>query len=382
MTFDSFKFSEPLLNAIKSKGYTETTPVQEEAIPLLLKGKDVLACAQTGTGKTIAFLLPLLQSLMEAPTGYGIKALILTPTRELAIQIGKEIDSMYSHTRINCAVIIGGDSFDAQTDQIERGVDILVATPGRMSHLQTNHSIDFRRLQWLIIDEGDLMLDMGFIGTIRKIAKGLPRKRHTALFTATLRTETIKLAKEILYRPATVNMIAEKHDLSLISQDAYYVDKPNKLNLLIHLLKEYQVKTALIFVRTRQDAEKLALSLTKAGFTASTLHGDKEQDERRKAYQNFAEGETDLLIATDLAARGIDIPDLEYVFNFDLPNEPETYIHRIGRTGRAGKSGKAISLCSNAELRFLKPIRKLVGKNTIQIIETHPFSYAPRKKEE
>lgn len=381
MNFESLKLATPLLQAIDNKGYKEMTSVQEQAIPLLMSGKDVLACAQTGTGKTIAFLLPLLHALMNTPTSFGVKALILAPTRELAIQTGKEIDSLYPYTRINCAVVIGGDSFDAQTDEIERGVDIIVATPGRLSHLQMNHSVDFRKLQWLVIDEGDLMLDMGFIGTIRKIVKGLPRKRRTALFTATLQTETIKLAKEILYRPATINLVEEKQDLSLIEQTAYYVDKPNKLNLLIYLLKEHQVKAALIFVRTKNDADTLARSLVKAGFSASSLHGNKEQDERREVFHGFTSGQTDLLVTTDLAARGIDIPDLQYVFNYELPNEPETYLHRIGRTGRAGKNGKAISLCSNAELRFLKPIRLLVGKNNVTIIETHPFSYAPRKKD-
>ncbi|MGL5317505.1 MAG: DEAD/DEAH box helicase [Bacteroidales bacterium] len=382
MRFDSFKLSDSLLQAISSKGYTEATPVQEEVIPLLLSGKDVLACAQTGTGKTIAFLLPLIHSLIKGPASYGVKALILTPTRELALQISHEIDSMTPFTKITSAVIIGGESVEQQLDQVERGADILIATPGRLHHLQANRSIDFRKLQWLVIDEGDLMLDMGFIGTIRKIARDLPRKRRTALFTATLQSDTVQLAKEILYRPATVNKVEEKHDLSLIQQMAYYVDKPNKLNLLLHILKEYQVKSALIFVRTKNDADTLARSLSNTGLSVSSLHGNKEQDERSKAFRGFASGQTDFLVATDLAARGIDIEDMGFVINYDLPNEPETYLHRIGRTGRAGRKGTAISLCSNAELRFLKPIRKLVGKNTIAIIETHPFSYAPRVKEQ
>lgn len=381
MTFESLKLATPLLQAIDNKGYKETTPVQEQAIPLLMSGKDVLACAQTGTGKTIAFLLPLLHALLNAPSSFGVKALILTPTRELALQISNEIESMAPFTKITSAVVIGGESVEDQLDQIERGADIVIGTPGRLYHLQANRSIDFRKLQWLVIDEGDLMLDMGFIGTIRKIARDLPRKRHTALFTATLQPDTIKLAKEILYRPATINLVEEKHDLSLINQSAYYVDKQNKLNLLIHLLKEHQVKTALIFVRTKNDADSLARALSNAGFSASSLHGNKEQAERTEAFREFTTRQTDLLVATDIAARGIDIEGMNFVFNYDLPNEPETYLHRIGRTGRAGKTGTAISLCSNAELRFLKPIRKLVGKNSIAIIETHPFSYAPRKKD-
>lgn len=381
MTFESLKLATPLLQAIDNKGYKETTPVQEQAIPLLMSGKDVLACAQTGTGKTIAFLLPLLHALLNAPSSFGVKALILTPTRELALQISNEIESMAPFTKITSAVVIGGESVEDQLDQIERGADIVIGTPGRLYHLQANRSIDFRKLQWLVIDEGDLMLDMGFIGTIRKIARDLPRKRHTALFTATLQSDTIKLAKEILYRPATINLVEDKHDLSLINQSAYYVDKQNKLNLLIHLLKEHQVKTALIFVRTKNDADSLARALSNAGFSASSLHGNKEQAERTEAFREFTTRQTDLLVATDIAARGIDIEGMNFVFNYDLPNEPETYLHRIGRTGRAGKTGTAISLCSNAELRFLKPIRKLVGKNSITIIETHPFSYAPRKKD-
>lgn len=381
MTFQSFKLADSLLQAIDRKGYIDTTPVQEQVIPLLMNKKDVLACAQTGTGKTVAFLLPLLQDLINMPSRKGVKALILAPTRELAIQIANEIDSLTLYTRIRCAVVIGGESIDEQLDSVGRGADIIVATPGRLYHLQANRSIDFRHTEWLIIDEGDLMLDMGFIGTIRKIVSGLPRKRRSALFTATLQTDTIKLGKEILYRPATVNLVEAKPDLSLITQVAYYVDKPNKLKLLIHLLNEHQVKTALIFVRTKQDAEVLTADLRKAGFSASSLHGNKEQNERQKAFHSFTSGETDLLVATDLAARGIDIEDMGFVFNYELPNEPETYLHRIGRTGRAGKTGMAISLCSNAELRFLKPIRKLAGKNNVTIIETHPFSYAPRKKD-
>ncbi|MGL5637177.1 MAG: DEAD/DEAH box helicase, partial [Bacteroidales bacterium] len=337
-----------LLQAIGRKGYKEMTPVQEQVIPLLMNKKDVLACAQTGTGKTVAFLLPLLQDLINSTSGKGVKALILAPTRELVIQIADEIDSLTLFTRMRCAVIIGGESIEDQLDSVDRGAEIIVATPGRLHHLQANRSIDFRKLEWLVIDEGDLMLDMGFIGTIRKIVSGLPRKKRSALFTATLQPETIKLGKEILYRPATVNLVEAKPDVSLITQTAYYVDKPNKLKLLIHILTERQVKTALIFVRTKQDAETLTSELNRAGFSASSLHGNKEQFERRKAFQSFTSGETDLLVATDLAARGIDIEDMGFVFNYELPNDPETYIHRIGRTGRAGNTGTAISLCSNA----------------------------------
>lgn len=380
MRFEQFNFIAPLLQAIGKKGYTEPTPVQEQAIPLLMGGRDVLACAQTGTGKTAAYLLPLLQSLLSNRGRNGVKALIIVPSRELAVQIGLEIEKFGGPSGIRHAIVIGGDSVDEQLYLTDRGVDILVATPGRLHHLQANRLIDLHRVEWLVIDEGDRLLDMGFIGVIRKIVKGLPRKRRSALFSATLQEDTVKLAKEILYRPAKINLVEEKPDLSLIKQSAYYVDKPNKLNLLIHLLRENQVDSALIFVRTKQDAETLADALNKAGFLATALHGNKEQAERHAAFRSFTTGSTHLMVATDLAARGIDVADLKWVFNYDVPNEPETYIHRIGRTGRAGKEGAAISLCSNAELRFLKPIRKLVGKNTIAVIEQHAFSYAPRAK--
>lgn len=380
MTFEQLKFSAPLIRAINEREYTEMTPVQEQAIPLLMNGKDVLACAQTGTGKTLAFLLPLLEALAKGRSTRNTRALILSPTRELALQISEEIESLTQYLPLSHALIIGGDSVEDQLDQTDKGVDIIVATPGRLLHLESQRLIDLRRVEWLVIDEGDRMLDMGFIGSIRKIVRALPRKRRSALFSATLKSDTIKLAKEILYRPATVSLVAEKPDLSLIRQYAYYVDKPNKLNLLLHLLKENQIDQALVFVRTRQDAEKLSRDLLKAGLAATALHGDKEQVERSQAFREFTSGKANILVSTDLAARGIDIPGLQYVFNYDLSNEPETYLHRIGRTGRAGKEGTAFSLCSNAELRFLKPIRKLVGPKNITIIEQHPFSYAPREK--
>lgn len=380
MIFEQFDLSAPLLRAVQNRGFAEATPVQEQVIPLLMKGKDVLACAQTGTGKTIAFLLPMLHALMNNRHVRGIKAVILAPTRELALQTGNEVGLLTRDSALRHAVIIGGDSVEEQLRQTDQGVDILIATPGRLLHLESQRLIDLRRVEWLVIDEGDRMLDMGFIGSIRKIVRALPRKRRSALFSATLKTDTVKLAKEILYRPATVSLVEEKPDLSLIRQSAYYVDKPNKLNLLLHLLKENAVESALIFVRTKQDADKLCNDLNRAGFRAAALHGNKEQAERSEAFHDFTSGKANILVSTDLAARGIDIPRLRFVFNYELPNEPETYIHRIGRTGRAGNDGEAISLCSNAELRFLKPIRKLVGMKSIAIIENHPFSYAPRIK--
>ncbi len=382
MIFEKFELSPSLLKAIQNKGFKDTTPVQEQVIPLLITGKDVLATAQTGTGKTAAFLIPMINSLMTTQNKHIIRAVILTPSRELAIQTGNEIKHLTSFSNLRYAVIIGGDSVEEQLQQINSGIDIVVATPGRLLHLQSQHLIDLRRVEWLILDEGDRMLDMGFIGSIRKIVRELPRKRHSALFSATLKPDTVKLAKEILYRPAKIIITDDKPDLQLISQYAYYVDKQNKLNLLLYLLKEKMIDNALIFVRTKQDSEDLCRKLLNAGLKAASLHGDKDQIERSQAFQDFVSGKANILVSTDLAARGIDIPHLRFVFNYDVPNEAETYIHRIGRTGRAGKKGIAISLCSNAELRFLKPIKKLVGVKNISIIEQHPFSYAPRNKKE
>lgn len=380
MKFEQFNLAPLVLRAVDERKYEDATPVQEQAIPLLMGERDVLACAQTGTGKTMAFVLPMLHALQKKTGRQGIKALILVPTRELAQQIGLEVEQLARYTGIRNAVIIGGESMEEQLYLTNRGVDILIATPGRLHHLQDRRLIDLRNVEWLVIDEGDRMLDMGFIGVIRKIVRGLSRKRRSALFSATLQPDTVKLAKEVLYRPAKINLVEEKPDLSLVTQSAYYVDKPNKLNLLLHLLKEKEVDSALIFVRTKQEAEKLATQLCDSGYPASALHGNKEQEERTRAFREFTSGKSGILVATDIAARGIDVSSLKYVINYDLPNDPETYLHRIGRTGRAGKEGVAISLCCNAELRFLKPIKALVGKKSIFIIEQHPFSYAPRER--
>ena len=336
MKFEEAELSTPIRKAINERGFIDLTPVQQQVMPLLLMGKDVMAYAPTGTGKTLAFLIPVLNSLINQRGNHKTKALILSPTRELALQIGDEIRQLSSFSSLRYAILIGGDSVEDQLIQTDEGVDIIVGTPGRVQHLQSQRLIDLRSIEWLIIDEGDRMLDMGFIGTIRKIVRDLPRKRRSALFSATVKDDTKKLAKEILYRPATVSLIEEKQDLSLISQFVYYVDNPNKLNLLIHLLKENMVEKALIFVRTRQDAEKLSRQLNDAGFKSDALHGDKIQADRSDAFKGFISGKTDILVSTDLAARGIDVPDLKFIFNYDIPNEPQNYIHRIGRTGRAG----------------------------------------------
>ena len=381
MTFNDFNLKASLAKNIQRLGFDKPTEVQSEAIPLLLNNKDVLAVAQTGTGKTAAFLLPILNSILPLSKYPIIKALILAPTRELAIQIGTMIEQLSQGTDIRHAVLIGGDPIEEQIYLIERGIDIVVGTPGRVSHLQKERLINLRRVEWFVIDEGDRMLDMGFIGVIRKIAFDLPRKRHSALFSATLQDDTIKLAKDVLYRPAKIQLAPAKPDLSLVKQTAYYVDSKNKFNLLSYLLKENNISSALIFVRTKNDAEQLTQALCKEQFNAISLHGNLLQEDRHRSLRRFSTEQGLILVATDIAARGLDIEGLEWIFNHDIPSDPTTYIHRIGRTGRAGKSGSAISLCSNAELRFLKPIKKLVGKNNLQIIEKHPFSYEPRKKD-
>ena len=380
MKFEQLNINTTLLNNAVACGYTDTTPIQDQVMPLLRAGSDVLACAPTGTGKTAAFLLPIMNELLGSTNITDTKALILAPTRELALQIGLEVEKYARGTAIRYALVIGGESIDDQLYLINRGVDLIVATPGRLHQLLDEQLIDLRALQFLVIDECDRMLDLGFITTIRKIVRKLPNKRQTALFSATLQEETELLGRELLRKPIKVEVKAAPLDMALINQTVYYVDKQNKMNLLLHILKEEAVPSALIFVRTRADAEKVANALLKAGLDAAALHGDLEQVDRQHIFKDFMNNRISLLVATDVAARGIDIPTLTYVFNYELPNEPETYLHRIGRTGRANKTGFAISLCSNAELRFLKPIKALIGKKKFTTIEQHAFSYAPREK--
>lgn len=380
MKFEQLNINTLLLNNTAACGYTDTTPIQDKVIPLMLAGDDLLACAPTGTGKTAAFLLPILNELLTVTNEIRTKALILAPTRELALQIGLEVAKYTQDTEISYALVIGGESVEEQLYLTDRGVDLIVATPGRLHQLIDERLIDLRALQFLVIDECDRMLDLGFITIIRKIVFKLPAKRQTVLFSATLQEETELLARELLRKPIKVEVKADPLDLALINQIVYYVDKQNKLNLLLHILKEEQVSSALIFVRTRADADKVAESLLRAGLDAAALHGDQEQVDRQRTFRDFMDERIAFVVATDVAARGIDIPTLSYVFNYELPNEPETYLHRVGRTGRAGKSGFAISLCSNAELRFLKPIKTLIGKKKFTTIEQHPFSYAPREK--
>lgn len=365
MTFENLNLVEPLLKALQQEGYETPTPIQEKAIPIVLNGKDLLGCAQTGTGKTAAFSIPILQKLYERGRQRGkrlIKALVLTPTRELAIQIGESFEAYGRYTGVNHTVIFGGVSQVPQVEILQKGVDILVATPGRLLDLVNQGLLHLDTLEYFVLDEADRMLDMGFIHDIKRILPLLPKKRQTLFFSATMPPEIAKLADSILYQPEKVAVTPPASTVDMIEQSVYYVEKEDKKNLLIELLKNPEIESALVFSRTKYGADKIARFLNKSGISADAIHGEKSQTARQRALSNFKERKIRVLVATDIAARGIDVDDLAYVFNNDLPEVPETYVHRIGRTGRAGRSGVAVSFCSSAELPLLKDIQKLIGK--------------------
>lgn len=375
MTFEDLKLVEPILEALRQEGYEKPTPIQAEAIPIVLKGKDLLGCAQTGTGKTAAFSIPILQRLFEAgvPRGHrDIKALVLTPTRELAIQIGESFEAYGRFTGVRHTVIFGGVSQLPQTEALKRGVDVLIATPGRLIDLIGQKFIDLRTLEYFVLDEADRMLDMGFIHDIKRILPLLPQKRQTLFFSATMPPEIASLANTILYKPEKVEVTPPSSTVDMIEQSIYYVEKVDKRDLLIDLLKSPDISSALVFSRTKYGADKIARFLNKAGILADAIHGEKSQNARQRALSNFKDHKIKVLVATDIAARGIDVDELSHVFNNDLPEVPETYVHRIGRTGRAGHSGIAVSFCSSEERPLLKDIQKLIGK-TIPVVEDHPF---------
>lgn len=373
MSFKNLNLTEPILKALSAQGYTTPTPIQEQAIPLVLEGRDLLGVAQTGTGKTAAFGIPLLQ-ILDGQENHKrkIKALILTPTRELAIQIEESLDAYGKFTRPTQAVIFGGVSQVNQVKTLRRGVDILVATPGRLLDLMDQGYIDLRHLEVFILDEADRMLDMGFIHDVKKVIKKLPSQRQTLFFSATMPQEIQSLASELLKDPAKVEVTPPSSTVEKIDQSIYFTGKPQKRNLLLHLLEEKGISTALVFTRTKHGADKVVKFLSKARINAAAIHGNKSQNARQAALTKFKSGDLNVLVATDIAARGIDIDELNYVFNFDLPNVPETYVHRIGRTGRAGNNGIAISFCSPEERQDLKNIEKL-SKQKIPVIEGHPF---------
>jgi ATP-dependent RNA helicase RhlE len=380
MLFQDLKLIEPILRALKTEGYTTPTPIQEQAIPIVLQHTDLLGCAQTGTGKTAAFAIPILQLLYQDRLQHKeqktIKALILTPTRELAIQIDESFAAYGRHTGLKHLVIFGGVSQNPQTEALRRGVDILVATPGRLLDLMNQKYIHLDHIKMLVLDEADRMLDMGFVHDVKKIIAKVPAKRQTLFFSATMPNEIQQLANTILTRPEKVEVTPVSSTADTIQQSLYYVEKNDKKSLLIHLLKDKTIKTALVFTRTKHGADKVVKDLTRVGITAEAIHGNKSQNARQRALTNFKNRTTRVLIATDIAARGIDIDELTHVINFELPNIPETYVHRIGRTGRAGASGIALSFCDQEEVEFLKDIHKLIGK-TIPLNEANPYPMSP-----
>jgi len=372
MTFEQLHLIEPILKALQQEGYTSPTPIQEQSIPILLQGNDLLGCAQTGTGKTAAFSIPILQKLYKTDNKKGIKALILTPTRELAIQIGESFEAYGKYTGLRHTVIFGGVGQKPQTDALRTGVQILIATPGRLMDLASQGFISLKTLDFFVLDEADRMLDMGFIHDIKKILKLLPPQRQTLFFSATMPPEIEKLANSMLTNPKKVEVTPVSSTVDTIAQCLYFVEKKEKTDLLIYLLKDKSVESALVFTRTKHGADKLSRVLQKTGITAEAIHGNKSQNARQRALTDFKSHTLRVLIATDIAARGIDVDLLSHVFNYELPNVPETYVHRIGRTGRAGHEGIAVAFCESEEIPYLKDIQKLIGK-TIPVIKEHPF---------
>lgn len=376
MTFKELQLIEPILKALDQEGYSKPTPIQAQSIPAILQGKDLLGCAQTGTGKTAAFAIPILQLLEnQGPRGQRknpVRTLILTPTRELAIQIGESFEAYGRHLPIRHTVIFGGVSQKNQTDALRRGPDILIATPGRLLDLMQQGFIDLRMLEIFVLDEADRMLDMGFVHDVKKVIAKIPKERQTLFFSATMPPDIVGLANTILHNPIKVEVTPVSSTAETIQQSVYYVDKGNKKALLNHILKDNAIESALVFTRTKHGANKVTKDLANAGITAEAIHGNKSQNARQIALKNFKSKRTRVLVATDIAARGIDIDELSHVINFELPNVPETYVHRIGRTGRAGANGVAYSFCDHEEKAYLRDIHKLIDKR-IPIVEDHPF---------
>ncbi|MEW6720564.1 MAG: DEAD/DEAH box helicase [Thermodesulfobacteriota bacterium] len=375
-SFESFGLRPELLRAVAEIGYTTPTPIQEKAIPPLLEGKDVLGCAQTGTGKTAAFALPILNRLQEAPWKASgqrpIRVLVLTPTRELASQVAESFGMYGRHTGLKHAVVFGGVNQGPQAQALRRGIDILVATPGRLLDLMSQRLVRLQAVETFVLDEADRMLDMGFINDIRRVIDKLPAKRQTLFFSATMPREIQGLADTILRDPVKVAATPAATPAQAVEQRIHYVEKHEKIELLKHLLSGGSVKNALVFTRTKHGADGLTKQLSRCNVRAEAIHGNKTQSAREKALGNFKKGLTRVLVATDIAARGIDIVELSHVINYDLPNEPESYVHRIGRTGRAGASGTAWSFCSYEERPFLVMIERLIRKH-LPVAAEHPF---------
>ncbi len=375
MAFRTLDLIDPIIKSLEEEGYTKPTPIQAEAIPIVLQGKDLLGCAQTGTGKTAAFAIPIIQLLTEEKINdkkKKIRSLIVTPTRELAIQIGESFKNYGRHTRLSYTVIFGGVNQNPQANALRNGVDVLVATPGRLLDLMGQGLVSLHDIKIFVLDEADRMLDMGFIHDVKRIIASLPQKRQSLFFSATMPPEIVKLSASILHHPVKVEVTPVSSTADTIQQSLYFVDKGNKNSLLLEILKDKNIKTALVFTRTKHGADKVARFLSKHHIKTEAIHGNKAQNARQRALNNFKDQSTRVLVATDIAARGIDVDDLQYVINYEIPNIAETYVHRIGRTGRAGASGIAISFCDAIEKEYLRDIEKLIGKK-IPIVANHAF---------
>lgn len=377
MSFEKLEIISSIKKALAAEGYEIPTPIQKQAIPVILEGRDILGSAQTGTGKTAAFAVPILQMLSaekdHTQLSFPIQALILSPTRELALQIKESFSTYGRFTGLTSAVVFGGVPQKPQTDKLKKGVDILVATPGRLLDLLEQRVVDLSKIKIFVLDEADRMMDMGFIHDIKKVIKVLPEKRQNLLFSATLAPEIAKLASSFLHDPVTVDIEPESPTVDAITQGVYYVSKPDKKRLLVHILKENAADSVIVFTRTKYGADNLSRFLKEAGIISSAIHSDKAQNARQRALQNFKDKKIRVLVATDIAARGLDIEQLALVVNYDIPNIPDSYIHRIGRTGRAGLSGLALSFCDVEERAYLKDINKLL-KTPIPEMSGYPFA--------
>lgn len=385
MTFQELNIIPPILEGLKKANYSKPTPIQEQSIPAVLAGRDLLGCAQTGTGKTAAFSVPIIQLLSEgsqrkqgtpldkkAKSVRTIRSLILSPTRELAIQISDNIKMYSKYTDIRSTAIVGGVSQRVQERALQQGADIVIATPGRLMDLVNQKQIDLSNVEILVLDEADRMLDMGFIHDVKRIISKMPNKKQTLFFSATMPPEIVKMVQTLLVNPVKVEITPVSSTVDRIKQSVYLLEKGKKQSMLNHILQDTSIATALVFTRTKRGADRVTRDLAKINVTAQAIHGNKSQNERQRALNNFKSGVTRVLVATDIAARGIDVEELTHVINFNLPNIPETYVHRIGRTGRAGKSGMAISFCEKDELPFLKDIEKVI-KKSIPEVKDHPY---------
>jgi len=377
LLFTDLAIIKPILDALHDEGYSKPTPIQQQAIPHILQTSDLLGCAQTGTGKTAAFAIPILQLLakpisMASRGQRPIRALILTPTRELAIQIQESFNAYGKNLRLKNLVIFGGVNQGPQVTELKKGIDILVATPGRLLDLISQGYIQLKDIEIFVLDEADRMLDMGFVHDVKRIITKIPAKRQTLFFSATMPQEIQSLANSILHNPVKVEVAPVSSTADTIDQSLYYVAKENKRSLLAFILSDKNIETALVFTRTKHGADKVVKDLVRIGIRAEAIHGNKSQNARQRALNNFKNRETRILVATDIAARGIDVDELTHVINYELPNVPETYVHRIGRTGRAGLSGTSYSFCSEEETEELRDIHKLIGKQ-IPVQENHPY---------